>query len=366
MDRNSEGRPAVGLACNAATKEADVGAADLERLELFADFKFGEFDEPTSWDEPPPYDEVVEARLIDFSQDLDALVVCHGAPRVTAAVLDASPKLRLIGELEGDRFAQRIDVEAAKFRDIRSVDTTQGSSYPVAEWALAMMLVGLRNAGSLFRKIIAHERVLEDVSARESNPGYIRGELTNKTVGLIGCGHIGRRLLEFLHPFQVDVLVSDPYVPREFSDALGITLTSLDNVMSLADVVVCLAPITPATRGMIGTHEVELLKSGAVFVNVSRGAIVDSDALIRRLKRGDIIASLDVFEPEPIPIDSPVRDLDNVFLTPHIAGVTKESRKQFFSLMVNELELLFAGHETRYDLFPRTLANRRGELPPIT
>ncbi len=358
------GRPAVGLVCNAATRDADVGDSDLKRLEAIADFRYAVFDERTSWDEPPQHNDESESRLIEFARDLDALIVCHGAPRVTPAVLDAAPRLRLIGELEGDRFAQRIDVEAAASRGVRSVDTTQGSSYPVAEWALAMMLVGLRNAGALFRKMIAHERVFENQVERRSDPGYLRGELTGKRVGLIGCGHIGRRLLELLRPFRVEALVSDPYVPREFSDVLDITLTSLDNVLSLPDVVVCLAPITPGTRGMIGAREIELLRPGAVFVNVSRGAIVDPDALIARLRRGDLIASLDVFDPEPVPVDSPVRDLPNVFLTPHIAGVTAASNTRYFSLMVDELERLFAGHETRYDLLPRTLANRRGEEPP--
>ena len=90
---------------------------------------------------------------------------------------------------------------------------------------------------------------------------------------------------------------------------------------------------------------------------------MDSDALIERLKRGDMIASLDVFDPEPIPVDSPIRQLPNVFLTPHIAGVNARGGPRFFRLMVDEMRRFFAGHETRYDLLPRTLANRRG-LPP--
>ena len=119
-------------------------------------------------------------------------------------------------------------------------------------------------------------------------------------------------------------------------------LTSLDEVLSRPDVVVCTAPLTPATRGMLGARELELLKHEAVFVNVSRGAIVDSDALIARAKRGDIRVSLDVFEPEPIPADSEIRNLPNVFLSPHIAGVTAACRPRFFSFMVDEIERLLA------------------------
>lgn len=354
----------VGLAANLDTHQRDIGEADLARLSAVAEFAFLEFNESSSWDEPPPHDPEAERRLIDFAAGLDALIVCHGAPRVTPVVMDAAPRLRFIGELEGDRFAQRIDVEAASERKMRSIDTTQGSSYPVAEWALAMMLIGLRNAGSVFRGLINHERVFES-DERYDDPGFLRGELTGKTVGMIGAGHIGRRLLDLLQPFHTTVLVHDPYVPREIADIYDVTLTTLDNVLSVPDVVVCLAPITPATRGMIGEREIGLLRSGAVFVNVSRGAIVDSDALIARLRRGDIIAGLDVFEPEPIPVDSPIRDLENAFITPHIAGVTAANNNRFFTLMVDELLRFFAGHETRYDLLPQTLANRRGDPPPV-
>jgi phosphoglycerate dehydrogenase-like enzyme len=139
-----------------------------------------------------------------------------------------------------------------------------------------------------------------------------------------------------------------------------VELGPLERVMSEPDVVVCTAPLTPRTRRMIGAAELDLLKTDAVFVNVSRGAIVDPDALIARAKRGDIRVSLDVFDPEPIPADSPIRDLPNVFLSPHIAGVTAACRPRFFSFMVDELERWQAGRETLFDLTATTLANRRG------
>ena len=117
------------------------------------------------------------------------------------------------------------------------------------------------------------------------------------------------------------------------------------------------------TRRMIGARELAWLKPDSVFVNVSRGAVVDSAALIARAARGDIRVGLDVFDPEPIPGDSPVRRMTNVFLSPHIAGVTAACRPRFFSFMVDELERFFGGHETMFDLTPRVLANRRGLEP---
>src|SRR6185295_9995760 len=118
--------------------------------------------------------------------------------------------------------------------------------------------------------------------------------------------------------------------------------------------------------GMIGAAELEWLPADSVFVNISRGPIVVSDALIERARRGDIRVSLDVFDPEPIPADSPIRDLPNVFLSPHIAGVTAACRPRFLTYMVDEIERFVAGHETMFDLTPRVLANRRVSAPPTT
>ena len=354
-------RPKVGLASTAEVRKTYIDKADLDRLEKFADFQWEEFEEETSWDSAPESSDAVQAKFVEFTADLDALVVCHGSPRVDGAVLASSQQLKLVGELEGDRFAQRIDVEAAINRGVRAVDTTHGSSYPVSEWALGMMLIGLRNAGAHFRRLAAGES-WGTPDQRESEPEFAHNEeLTGKTVGLIGAGYIGRRLIELLKPFDVRILAHDPYIASELASSLGFTLTSLDNVLSEPDIVVCLAPLTPGTRGMLGKNEISRLKPGAVFVNVSRGPIVDSQALIERLEVGDITACLDVFDPEPIPVDSRIRKLPNVFLTPHIAGTTQRSRTRFFEEMVSELERHFSGHETLHNLTAQTLANRRGK-----
>ena len=356
-------RPRVGVAGSKYIRETYMGESDLRRLHEFADFTWAEFNERFDWNEPPKSSPAVVESFIRFAAELDALVLGPGAPRVTAEVLEKAPRLRAVGELEGDRFAQLIDLEACASCGVKALDTTHGSSYPVSEWALGLTIIGLRNAGKHFRDLIAHRPAI-GFDERGNEPGFLRGELTGKLIGLIGCGHIGRRLLEYLRPFKVRVLVYDPYLSREIADVLDFDLTTLDNVLIMPDVVVCLAPLTSATRGMLGAREIALLRPGAVFVNVSRGAIVNSNALIARLRKGDIIASLDVFDPEPIPVDSPVRELENVFLSPHVAGVTLTSRTRFFSLMVDELRRLFAGHETRHDLTSRVVANRQGSRPP--
>jgi len=354
-------RPKVGRAATKHVRDVYIETSDLERLGRIADFEWMEFDEATSWDDAPDTSDSEMQRFREFASRLDALVVCHGAPRVDASVLNAAPSLKLVGELEGDRFAQRIDVDACLAHSVRAVDTTHGSSYPVSEWALGLVLLGLRNGAAHYRKLISGEE-WGTPDQKETEPEFqINEELTGKTVGLIGSGYIARRLIELLKPFNVEILVHDPYAPEMLAPSLDFTFTSLDKVLSTPDVVVCLVPLTPGTKGMLGREQIEKLRSGSVFVNVSRGAVVDSEALIRRLERNDMIACLDVFDPEPIPTDSKIRELPNVFLTPHIAGTTMRSRTRFFEEMVSELQRHFAGHETQHNLTPNTLANRRGE-----
>jgi D-3-phosphoglycerate dehydrogenase / 2-oxoglutarate reductase len=351
------GRPRIVFVANQSAHERMLMQSDVDRLGQFADFEWLECDVPfdrSDWTTVPE-DPGATAQVAALVGDADGLIVCHGSPRIGPAILAAAPKLRVIGELEGDRFAARIDVEAAQALGIRVVDTTNGSSYGVAEWALGMMLIATRNAGELFRAMAAGE-----LRPPPGSPEFERFELTGKRVGMIGLGIIGRRLVQLLQPFRCAIAAHDPYVAKEVADVLGVQLTSLEHVMGDSDVIVCVAPLTPKTRGMVGARELALIASGSALVNVSRGPIFDSAATIARLQRGDLSAAFDVWDPEPIPADSPIRQLSNVVLTPHVASQTKDGRGRFFKLMVDELERFFHGHDTLYDLTPRTLANRFG------
>ena len=347
-------RPKVLLAFSPRVYEGYVDPAALARLEQFADWDYFACEGGGIYDSNN--DPAAAAALGEKLADYDGIVVCHGAPTLTAEVLEKAPKLRIIGELEGDRFASRIDLDAAWSRNIRTLDVTNGSSYPVSEWALGLILISLRNGGANFRQIIAGNGA--KIGREKAEMG---GRLTGKRVGLIGGGHMARRLIKLLRPFETEIWVHDPYLPREMAEALGFIQTSLDNVLSQCDVVVCLVPLTPAKKGMLGEREFGLLKPGAVFVNVSRGAVADSQALINRLKQGDIVAGLDVFDPEPIPADSEIIQLPNVFLSPHVGWATGDPIRPFFDLMVDELKRFFDGHEPWYELTPRSRANRTGQ-----
>lgn len=346
-------RPKILLACNENVRNGYLPPSEIQRLEAFADWDWFPCEGGGIYDtnRNPEAAAQLRARL----PGINGLIVCHGAPTLTADVLADTPDLRIIGELEGDRFASRLDLEAAWARNIRTVDTTNGSSYPVAEWALGLILVSMRNAGAQFRQIIAGEGGKHRTNL-EASPGI----LTGKRVGLIGGGHMGRRLIKFLRPFETEIWVHDPYLPRELAEALGFVQTSLDNVLSQCDVIVCLAPLTPRTRGMIGARELGLIRPRSVLVSVSRGPIIDSAALVARLKQGDIFAGLDVFDPEPIPAGHEITQLPNVFLSPHIGWYSGDPYPHFFKLMVDEFERFFQGHETWFDLTPRSQANRTG------
>jgi D-3-phosphoglycerate dehydrogenase / 2-oxoglutarate reductase len=349
-------RRRIGLACNDFVRRRYIDAVDLGRLEPFADFLYEPFSVGSDLVHPVLRDPPAEAKLAAFAANLDVLVVCHGAPFVSGDLLSQAPALTLVGELEGDRFGHRIDVAAAHERGVIVVDTSHGSSWPSAEWALGLALIGRRNAGELFRRILDREPTYLPAEER-SGPGYEAAELTGKRVGMIGFGHIGRRLAELLRPFDVEIVVSDPHAPRELAEPYGVAFGPLDRVLE-SDVVFVLVPQTSTTAGMLGRDELELLQPGSVFVNVSRGKVVDTDALLVRLERGDVIACLDVFDPEPMPLDSPFVDLPNVFLSPHIAGVTEESRRRFFALMVDECLRHFDGLEPLSALTPEVVRQR--------
>ncbi|MEM7133106.1 MAG: hydroxyacid dehydrogenase [Chloroflexota bacterium] len=347
-------KPHLLFAFNARVRENYIGTDGLERLKHFASWQWFDCNGGGIYDYNP--DQATRQELSQLLPKVDGLVLCHGAPRIDEELLAMAPNLRFIGELEGDRFASRIDLDAAWARNIRVVDTTNASSYPVAEWALGLILISLRNAGGHFRRLI-HGDTRVDPLTRDLGGGMLSG----KRVGLIGCGHMGRLLIKLLHPFETELWVTDPYLPSEMAEALGFLQTSMENLLSQCDVIVCLAPLTPQTHGLLGKEELDQIQPGTVLVNVSRGPVIDSSALIERLRQGDIVAGLDVFDPEPIPSNSEILQLPNVFLSPHIGYYNGGDSTHFFALMVDELARFFQGHRTHFDLTPRSQSNRTAE-----
>jgi len=181
-------------------------------------------------------------------------------------------------------------------------------------------------------------------------------EMKGKTIGIVAASHVGRRVIELLRPFDVNVILYDPYLSRERAKDLGVGKVELDELMSRSDIVSLHAPSTQDTLGMIGEEQLSLLRDGAILINTSRGAVVDEAALIGHLNTGRIFACLDVTEPEPPTETSDLRRLPNVILTPHIAGPITDCTR-LGEMAVEELRRFFAGepaiHEVTREMLDR-------------
>ena len=346
-------RPRIGIAGNAHTRRFYLDPEDLHRLQQIGDVVMIDCDVPVEEGSfvAPEMPEIEDDFMASIS-GLDVLLLGHGAPRVTERVFAGAPHLRLVGELEGDRRAGRVDIAAASHAGVLIVDTSHAASAPVAEWALALALLGLRQHGR-FRDIISG-RQMSYADYKTDPPGR---ELTGKRVGMIGFGHIAWRLVELLRPFEASVVAYDPYAPRELANALAVDFAPLDTVMG-CDVVICTVPATPTSTGMIGAPEFALLPADGVFVNVGRGQVVDLDALVAKARQRDAWFGIDVHDPEPIAVDSPLIGLRNVFCSPHIAGNTVEGLPRFFGFMVDEVIRHLAGIEPRAMINDRVVAHR--------
>lgn len=243
----------------------------------------------------------------------DAEAILVGAAKVTASVLDRLPRLRVIGRPGIGHDA--VDVEAATRRGI-AVFSAPG--FCVAEVADHTLMFAL----ALARKLPAmHHAMRRGVWARAlTSPMPPVGEMT---LGLVAFGEIPRAVADRARPFGFRVIACDPRVPQAEAERHGVTMMSLDEVLVRSDILSVHAPLSRETYHLIGERELGLMKPTSCLINTARGPVVDSRALIAALQSGRVAgAALDVFEPEPLRSDSPLLCMDNVLLTPHIAGVS--------------------------------------------
>lgn len=289
----------------------------------------------------PEADTAALARCLpEVLPEVDGCLTGWGTPPLTAELLAQAPRLRIIAHSAGS-IKSLIPIEAFD-RGIAVCHAADIIAEAVSECTLLLLLTGLR-------RFHVMDRALKDGRTwAEAGRLHFGHQLAGKAVGLVGCGYVARRVIGLLQPFGVRILVHDPYLSPERAAELGVAKVSLETLMAEADVVSNHAPITPETRHMIGARQLALLREGAIFVNTARAWTVDQEALLRELQAGRIWAALDVFEPEPLPEDSPFRKLDNVFLTPHKAGQTVETYQKQGAAMVEELARFFGGEPLRH------------------
>ena len=281
--------------------------------------------DPTLWNNP--------ARLHALLVEAEALIV-RNQTRVTAQLLDAAPRLRVVGRLGVG--LDNIDLAAARKRNITVTAARNANAIAVAEYVMAAMLHTARNLSAA------------NASVRSGTWDRTLGgtELWGRTVGLIGVGEIGRRVAKRAQAFGMRVIGYDPLVgPYDFAPAeQDITLLPLDEVLANADVISLHVPLIPATHHLINEERLAQMRPGAVLINTARGGIVDELALLDALNAGQLQhAFLDVREIEPSPPDDPLRSCASTVLTPHIAGLTAEAQERTSRLVINDVLQVLAG-----------------------
>jgi len=213
---------------------------------------------------------------------------------------------------------------------------------PVAEYTLAAIILGAKRA---FTAAARYRRGLRSADGTH-----------RMTVGVVGASRIGRKVVRLLRDvLDADVLIYDPYGAGDLIADPRVRLTSLEELLAASEVVSLHAPLTPVTRGMLDARGLALMRDGAVLVNTARGPIVDQTALTAELVSGRIDAVLDVTATEPLPPDSVLFTLPNVFLTPHIAGALGGEVLRLGRLAVEEVERYVAGLPLRYEVLPDQL-----------
>ncbi len=247
--------------------------------------------------------------------DADALVV-RSAVQVDDALMEKAPRLRVIGRAGVG--VDNIDAEAATRRGIVVMNTPGANAVAVAELTLCLMI-------ALARKVPAANASMH---AGKWEKKILQGtELRGKTLGILGLGRVGLEVARRARAFGLEVIGSDPFVSAAVARENGIKLVSLDEMISGSDYITLHVGLTPQTAGVINAKSIAAMKKGVRIINCARGELVDDAALIEALKSGQVAgAALDVFTVEPLK-DSPYTALDNVVLSPHIAGSTAEAQE---------------------------------------
>lgn len=299
---------------------------------------------------------VQEAPLEEFTSDraraalaqIDILVTGWGCPTVSAEVVRAAPRLKLIAHAAG---TVKFLVDPAVYEaGIRVTHAADANAVPVAEYTLAAIILANKRIFEL------RDRYRLDPTRRTSH-ALMNEPIGNyrKVIGLVGASRIGRKVAKLLEAFDFTVLLSDPFVRPGDPILATCELVELDTLMARSDVVSIHAPQLPSTLAMIGARQLKLMKDGAAFINTARGALVDEAALIAELQTGRIQAVIDVTDPEIPETGSPFFSLPNVFLTPHVAGAVGAERGRLGQMAVEEIERFVAGAKLEFEIEPALL-----------
>jgi D-3-phosphoglycerate dehydrogenase len=270
-------------------------------------------------------------KLLTAVPEADALLV-RSATTVDADVLNAGTKLKIVARAGVG--LDNVDVDAATARGILVVNAPTSNIHSAAEHAVALLL-------SAARQIPAADASLREHAWKRS--AFSGTEIFGKTVGVVGLGRIGQLVAQRLAAFGAHVVAYDPYVAAARAAQLGIELLSLDELLSRADFISVHLPKTPETAGLIGKEALAKTKPGVIIVNAARGGLVDETALAEAITSGHVrAAGIDVFATEPC-TDSPLFDLPQVVVTPHLGASTSEAQDRAGTDVADSVKLALAG-----------------------
>ena len=278
---------------------------------------------------------LTEEELIELIQDCEVVITGWGTPPFSQTVMDSSPDLRVIAHSAGS--IKRLLPQPVWNRNILVIHAAAAIAPAVAEMTLLLILMCRRDVHRISQRMKKGEQW-----PQTENLGY---ELSGSRVGIIGAGHTGRNVIRVLQALDTELWVYDPYLSLERAQELGVRQASLEEIMSQCPIITVQAPPTEETYHMIDKELLDKIPDGALFVNTARSHVVDADSLYESLMENRYLAALDVFDTEPLPVDSRLRKLANVTLTPHIAGKSENARKRQGVLIVEELEKYARGEQ---------------------
>jgi len=285
------------------------------------------------------------ARLL---AEAEVLLTSWGSPVVDAHALASAPKLRAIVHAAGT--VKQHLTDACWERGLLITSAAAANAVPVAEYTLAAILFANKHVFQVRRR---YSEVREFRWWPLEFPGL--GNF-GKTIGIIGASFVGRKVIDLLRPFAFDVVVYDPFLSSADALALGVRKVELDELLRDADVVSVHAPELPETQHMINRSRLALMKDGATLINTARGSLIEQAALEDELTSGRLFAVIDTTEPEILPPESPLYDLPNVVLTPHLAGSMGTETQRMADLALDEIERLVRGQPFLYGIRREDLA----------
>src|SRR3954465_2768895 len=258
-----------------------------------------------------------ETELTNLIADFSAIIV-RSETKVTPQVIDAGKSLRVIGRAGVG--VDNIDVESATRRGVVVLNAPGGNTVSTAEHAFSLLLC-------VARKIPQADASVRAGSWSRTNFQVV--ELYAKTLGIIGMGRIGSELSRRAIAFGMRVLAYDPYLSAARARSLQVQLTDeLDDLLTASDFISLHTPLTPETRHLLDATRLQKMRRGVRIINCARGGLIDESALAAAVQQGQVaVAALDVFESEPLPADSPLRNQPNVVLTPHLGASTAEAQE---------------------------------------